>query len=64
MDLNNEMMEKFDGKRVYAQNKRQKVAMAEHYARTYPSIYTATMHPGWADTPGLFLGLQTLILFE
>lgn len=27
--------------------------MAESYSKSYPKIYFATMHPGWADTPGL-----------
>ena len=27
--------------------------MAEYYAKNYPEIYFATMHPGWADTPGV-----------
>jgi len=38
---------------VYAQNKRQQIVMAESYAKTYPNVYFATMHPGWADTPGV-----------
>lgn len=52
-DLNNEKMSKFDGTLVYAQNKRQQVVMAESYSKTYPKIYFATMHPGWADTPAV-----------
>jgi len=43
----------FDGTEIYAQNKRQQVVMAEHYAKTYPEIYFASMHPGWSDTPGV-----------
>lgn len=53
VDLNNEKMKKFDGTFVYAQNKRQQVVMAEYLARNYPTIYSATMHPGWSDTPAV-----------
>ncbi|CAF1036211.1 unnamed protein product [Rotaria sordida] len=41
----------FDGNFVYAQNKRQQVVMAERLAERYPSVYFATWHPGWVDTP-------------
>ena len=51
-DLNHEKMGKFDGTMVYAQNKRQQVVMAEHWAKNKPKVYFATMHPGWSDTPG------------
>ncbi len=51
-DLNHQNMRKFDGTVVYAQNKRQQVVMCEYWARQYPNIYFATMHPGWSDTPG------------
>lgn len=27
--------------------------MAEYYAKLHPEIYFASMHPGWADTPGV-----------
>lgn len=52
-DLNNEKMSKFDGTMVYAQNKRQQVVMTDFYAKQFPNIYFATMHPGWADTPAV-----------
>ncbi|XP_055982148.1 dehydrogenase/reductase SDR family member 12 [Sorex fumeus] len=43
----------FDGTMVYAQNKRQQVVMTEQWARVHPSIHFSSMHPGWADTPGV-----------
>lgn len=52
-DLNSDKMTKFDGTMVYAQNKRQQIVMAESYARNNSSIYFATMHPGWSDTPAV-----------
>ena len=51
-DFNHDKMRKFDGTVVYAQNKRQQVVMAEYWARQKPSVYFASMHPGWSDTPG------------
>jgi dehydrogenase/reductase SDR family protein 12 len=52
-DLQSEKAKKFDGTTVYAQNKRQQVIMCEQYARKYPEIFFAAMHPGWADTPAV-----------
>lgn len=52
-DLQIEKMKPFDGTMAYAQNKRQQIIMAEHYARQHPSIHFSTMHPGWADTPAV-----------
>ncbi|XP_014772293.1 dehydrogenase/reductase SDR family member 12 [Octopus bimaculoides] len=43
----------YDGTMAYAHNKRQQVIMSEQYARKYPNIYFCSMHPGWADTPGV-----------
>lgn len=43
----------FDGTMVYSQNKRQQVVMTEQWARMYPTIHFSSMHPGWADTPGV-----------
>lgn len=45
--------EPFDGVRSYAQNKRQMVVMAEQYAEENSSIFHASAHPGWADTPSV-----------
>ncbi len=47
VDLNHQNMKKFDGTMVYAQNKRQQVVMVEHWAKKFPKIYFASMHPGW-----------------
>jgi len=52
-DLYHDKMKKFDGTMVYAQNKRQQVVMTEYWARKYPNIYFASMHPGWSDTPAV-----------
>ena len=45
-DLQHGKMEPFDGTMVYAQNKRQQVIMTHEYAKKYPSVYFASMHPG------------------
>lgn len=44
-----------DGERQYARNKRHQVALTEHWARQYrkENVFYASMHPGWADTPGV-----------
>lgn len=52
-DFNSTHMRTFRGDTVYAQNKRQQVVMAERFAQQNPSIYFASWHPGWADTPGV-----------
>jgi hypothetical protein len=28
--------------------------MMEEFARRYPMVFFASMHPGWCDTPGMF----------
>uniref|UniRef100_A0A2K5IZS9 Dehydrogenase/reductase 12 n=1 Tax=Colobus angolensis palliatus TaxID=336983 RepID=A0A2K5IZS9_COLAP len=43
----------FDGTMVYAQNKRQQVVLMERWAQGHPAIHFSSMHPGWADTPGV-----------
>ncbi|GAV72293.1 adh_short domain-containing protein [Cephalotus follicularis] len=47
--------EKFDGVEQYARNKRVQVALAEKWAEMYKNkgIEFYTMHPGWAETPGV-----------
>lgn len=45
-DLQSEKMKPFDGTMVYAQNKRQQVIMTHKYAKKYPKIFFASMHPG------------------
>lgn len=46
---------KFDGTIQYARNKRVQVALTEKWAETHSSkgIGFYSMHPGWADTPGV-----------
>ncbi len=46
--------EGFDGAKAYARAKRGQVVLAEEWARRFGDRATFhTMHPGWADTPGL-----------
>jgi dehydrogenase/reductase SDR family protein 12 len=59
----------FDGVTAYADTKRAMVELAEHYAEVLPANVTvSSMHPGWAETPGverslpLFHKLTRLIL--
>ncbi|XP_010915075.2 uncharacterized protein [Elaeis guineensis] len=46
---------KFDGVLQYARNKRVQVALTEKWVETYKSkgVSFYSMHPGWADTPGV-----------
>uniref|UniRef100_A0A7N0ZSZ5 Dehydrogenase/reductase SDR family member 12 n=2 Tax=Kalanchoe fedtschenkoi TaxID=63787 RepID=A0A7N0ZSZ5_KALFE len=46
---------KFNGVEQYARNKRLQVALTEKWANLYDSkgIGFYSMHPGWADTPGV-----------
>lgn len=44
---------KFDGTRAYSHTKRQQVHMAEYFARQHPNVQFHSMHPGWAETPGV-----------
>lgn len=43
----------YDGVRAYARAKRAQVVMNEEWARREPEIAFHSMHPGWADTPGV-----------
>ncbi|XP_056291804.1 dehydrogenase/reductase SDR family member 12 [Pseudoliparis swirei] len=43
----------FDGTAAYAQNKRQQVILTERWASQHKEIHFSSMHPGWADNPGL-----------
>ncbi|UJR19630.1 hypothetical protein I4U23_022764 [Adineta vaga] len=52
-DFNSTQMNTFNGDLVYAQNKRQQVVMSERLARRHPSIFFASWHPGWVDTPAV-----------
>lgn len=51
----------FSGPRVYARAKRAQVALAREWARRLrpAGIAWMSMHPGWADTPGLAEALPT-----
>jgi NAD(P)-dependent dehydrogenase (short-subunit alcohol dehydrogenase family) len=44
---------KFEGTRQYATAKRMQVTLVEEWASREPTRFFASMHPGWADTPGV-----------
>jgi len=43
----------YDGTRQYATAKRMQVTLNEMWAARHPGVHFASMHPGWADTPGV-----------
>lgn len=43
----------YDGVRAYARTKRLQVVVAEMLAERYPDLPSHSMHPGWAETPGI-----------
>lgn len=45
--------DKYSGTRQYAIAKRAQVTMNEIWARREPAVTFVSMHPGWADTPGV-----------
>ena len=49
----------FSGPRVYARGKRAQVMLIREWARRLrgSGITFTSMHPGWADTPGLSASL-------
>ena len=51
----------WDGRSVYARTKRQQVALTEYFAEKYKNndVFYASMHPGWADTPGVRKSMKT-----
>lgn len=49
----------YDGVRAYALAKRAQVALNSQWARRFPEVFFAAMHPGWADTPGVASSLPT-----
>lgn len=51
--------EPFDGVVAYAQAKRAQVILGELLAERLPAVWTAVMHPGWADTGGVQRSLPT-----
>lgn len=58
-DLQNERLtakgKKWDGVKAYAYDKRRQVALTEKWAAKYADtgVKFVSMHPGWADTPGV-----------
>jgi dehydrogenase/reductase SDR family member 12 len=54
----------YDGVRVYARTKRMQVVLADALARRQAGagIRVESMHPGWAQTPGVAEGLPTFHL--
>ena len=55
-DLQNARMAKhWNGVKAYALDKRRQVAMTESWAQKYADtgVTFVSMHPGWADTPGI-----------
>ena len=44
---------RYDGTRQYALAKRMQVTLVEEWATRHPRRFIASMHPGWADTPGV-----------
>lgn len=43
----------YDGTKQYATAKRMQVTLNEMWAQRCPDVHFASMHPGWADTPGV-----------
>lgn len=44
---------KYDGTKSYSRQKRMQVELTHHWAATYNGIQFLSVHPGWADTPGV-----------
>jgi len=56
--------ENYNGVRAYARAKRAQVELAAEWSRRIgPSLAFHTMHPGWADTPGVVDSLPTFYRF-
>jgi dehydrogenase/reductase SDR family protein 12 len=43
----------YDGTVAYARTKRMQVVLAREWGEREPAVFSASAHPGWADTPGL-----------
>ncbi|CAM9756681.1 unnamed protein product [Scytosiphon promiscuus] len=58
-DMNSTKVEPYDGTVVYALAKRAQVTLTEQWAALHKdkNIWFNSMHPGWADTPGLVAGM-------
>lgn len=52
-----------DGTTLYARTKRMQIALGHMYARKFPDIFFASMHPGWADTPGVRTAMPEFFQF-
>lgn len=46
-------VEKYNGTKQYAIAKRAQVTLSEMWSKQCPDIEFVSMHPGWADTPGV-----------
>eukprot|EP00298_Acanthocystis_sp_HF-20_P002231 c12677_g1_i2.p1 GENE.c12677_g1_i2~~c12677_g1_i2.p1 ORF type:complete len:336 (+),score=157.46 c12677_g1_i2:59-1066(+) len=44
---------KYDGQLAYCYAKRGQILLCEKWTEQYPDIKFVTVHPGWADTPGV-----------
>lgn len=53
----------FDGVKAYANTKRAQIILTEFLAQKYPNVTFASMHPGWADTPGVATSLPKFSKF-
>jgi len=51
--------DRYDGTVAYARAKRAQVTLAAMWAARLPGVIVQTMHPGWADTPGVARSLPT-----
>ena len=51
--------DRYDGTRQYAIAKRMQVTLNEMWAARQPDVTFASMHPGWADTPGVQESIPT-----
>ena len=47
----------YDGVVAYARTKRAQVVLAELLHERFPAVRSSSMHPGWADTPGVLTSL-------
>ncbi len=50
---------RYSGSVAYARSKRMQVELTPRLAKRWPEVVVATMHPGWADTPGVAKSLPT-----
>jgi dehydrogenase/reductase SDR family protein 12 len=55
LDLSDLLFEKrsYNKYTGYANAKRAQVILAKHFSEKYPQYLFSSMHPGWADTPGV-----------